>query len=182
MKYRVHPTPLGEYLITVDDSGAVTGIYPVRDRHLPPHLGIRDDDVAPEAAHQLDEYFAGARREFDFPMSPSGSEFQKAVWAAIASIPPGGLRTYGDIAAELGSSPRAVGGATGRNPISIVVPCHRVVASTGAITGYAGGLSTKEWLLRHEGYTITPAAGRNPKETAALVTPPTSNGAAPAAE
>lgn len=169
MKHRLYESPIGEYLIAVDDSGAVTGIYQADQQHFPQETGDPDGEVAGEAARQLDEYFTGSRREFDFPMNPNGTDFQRAVWAAIAAIPYGALRTYGDIAAELGSSPRAVGGATGRNPISIVVPCHRVVAASGAITGYAGGLDTKEWLLRHEGYTITSAPSTNAGASAAKV-------------
>ncbi|MDO5494255.1 MAG: methylated-DNA--[protein]-cysteine S-methyltransferase [bacterium] len=174
MTHRIYESPVGTYAIVVDDHGAVTGIYQADQRHHPgPELlGEPDDSAAPEAARQLDEYFAGTRTTFDLPMNPAGSEFQRAVWQKIAAIPFGGLTTYGQIAAELGSSARAVGSATGRNPISIVVPCHRVVSSSSAITGYAGGLETKEWLLRHEGYTITPARGENPKATAALVSPP----------
>ncbi len=171
MKHRVVDSPVGEYVIVVDEGDAVTGIYHRGQDGLPLDVGERDDTVAETAAHQLEQYFAGTRHAFDFPMNPHGTDFQQAVWRAIAAIPPGHLRTYGEIAAELGSSARAVGGATGRNPISIAIPCHRVVSTGGAITGYAGGLEVKEWLLRHEGYRITPARGTEPAARAARVTP-----------
>lgn len=151
MTHRLHSTPAGEYVIVVDDDGALTGIYRTGQAHLPPEetWGERDDEAAPDAARQLDEYFAGTRTEFDLPLAPRGTDFQKAVWAAIARVPYGQTRTYGEVAAELGrpGASRAVGAATGRNPISIVVPCHRLVGSSGALTGYAGGLEAKVLLL-----------------------------------
>lgn len=101
---------------------------------------------------QLTEYFAGHRREFDVPLAPRGTDFQKEVWRALAEIPFGETRSYGDIARRIRrpKAVRAVGGANGRNPISIIVPCHRVVGATGALTGFAGGLRIKEYLLRLE--------------------------------
>ena len=105
-----------------------------------------------EAEEQLNEYFAGARREFDLPLAPKGTPFQKAVWAEMCRIPYGETRTYGQIAAQIGrpTACRAVGMANNRNPIAIVVPCHRVVGSTGALVGYAGGLGVKTHLLNLE--------------------------------
>lgn len=158
MKHRVYDSPIGTYVLVVED-GALTGVYQTwwgapnaPAQQLPASLiGERDDTVAAAAAAQLDEYFAGTRREFDLDVVPHGTEFQRAVWQAIAAIPFGQTRTYGDIAAELHSSPRAVGGACGRNPHSVVVPCHRVVAADQSLRGYGGGVETKEWLLAHEG-------------------------------
>lgn len=107
------------------------------------------------AAEQLREYFDGERAQFDLPLAPHGTAFQRAVWRALEDIPHGETVSYGDIAAELGragmrTAPRAVGSAVGRNPLSIVIPCHRVVGSDGSLTGYGGGLHRKRWLLDHE--------------------------------
>ena len=104
------------------------------------------------AMRQLGEYFAGTRSEFDLPLDPQGTPFQQEVWQVLRGIPFGTTISYGQQAAALGdpNKARAVGAANGRNPISIIVPCHRVVATSGALTGFAGGLSTKAWLLEHE--------------------------------
>jgi len=119
------------------DSGSV----PQEDRH-----------AARQAVEELRAYFAGERFEFDLPLAPRGTSFQLQVWQALRTIPYGRTTSYGAIAREIGrpSGPRAVGLATGRNPIGIIVPCHRVVGSTGALTGYAGGIERKEWLLALE--------------------------------
>ena len=103
------------------------------------------------AARQLDEYFAGRRTTFDLPLRPHGTAFQQRVWSAMLEIPCGRTATYGDLARRLDSAPRAVGGACGRNPMPIIIPCHRVVggAGKGGYSGF-GGLSTKDWLLKHE--------------------------------
>jgi methylated-DNA-[protein]-cysteine S-methyltransferase len=104
------------------------------------------------AAVQLGEYFAGTRRVFDLDLDPAGTDFQLRAWQALRGIPYGRTLSYGEQAAELGDpgAARAVGAANGRNPLSIVVPCHRVVAASGALTGFAGGIDTKKWLLDHE--------------------------------
>jgi methylated-DNA-[protein]-cysteine S-methyltransferase len=114
------------------------------------------DDSSPllrEAMRQLDAYFAGRLREFDLPLAPAGSVFQRNVWAAMLRIPFGATRSYGELAAELGSAARAVGGACGSNPIPVVIPCHRVLGARGAMGGYSGrgGLATKRRLLSLEG-------------------------------
>jgi methylated-DNA-[protein]-cysteine S-methyltransferase len=111
-----------------------------------------DHPVLLAAAQQLAEYFAGRRRVFDLPLAPEGTPFQQKVWRALLTIPFGETRTYGQIAAQIGSpaAVRAVGAANGRNPLSIVAPCHRVIGSTGALTGFAGGLQTKAYLLNLE--------------------------------
>jgi len=114
------------------------------------------------AALQLEEYFGGRRRTFTLPLDPVGTEFQKACWRVLAEIPYGETISYGQQAARVGKpkAARAVGAANGRNPLSIVVPCHRVVAADGALTGFGGGLETKRWLLEHEqrvlGESLTP--------------------------
>lgn len=110
-----------------------------------------------QAAAQFDQYFAGQRREFALPLDPLGTSFQQRVWQALLRIPLGRLSTYGQIARELGlpDAARAVGAAVGRNPIGIIVPCHRVIGSNGSLTGYAAGLPRKESLLRLEGALLT---------------------------
>jgi methylated-DNA-[protein]-cysteine S-methyltransferase len=114
-----------------------------------------DTPLLIEAARQMDAYFAGRLTAFDLPLAPKGTAFQKNVWALMRRIPFGQTRSYGAIAADLKSAPRAVGGACGRNPIAIIVPCHRIVAAGGALGGFSGGdgQETKRWLLRHEGLT-----------------------------
>jgi methylated-DNA-[protein]-cysteine S-methyltransferase len=109
----------------------------------------RDDSAFTEACGQLDEYFAGERTEFDLPLNPAGTPFQRRVWDALKTIPYGEIRSYGEIAEQIGrpGAARAVGLANGRNPISIVVPCHRVIGASGALTGYGGGLERKQYLL-----------------------------------
>ncbi|MBC3412321.1 MULTISPECIES: methylated-DNA--[protein]-cysteine S-methyltransferase [Pseudomonas] len=115
----------------------------------------RDDDnaVLRETARQLGEYFAGQRRTFDLPLDFVGTEFQRQVWAALLAIPFGETRSYRDIAQRIGNpqAVRAVGAANGRNPISIIAPCHRVIGASGSLTGFAGGLPAKQYLLALEG-------------------------------
>lgn len=109
-----------------------------------------------EVAYQLDEYFTGIRKEFGLKLNPEGTDFQKQVWNELQKIPFGKTSSYLDISKSLGdeNATRAVGNANGRNPIAIVVPCHRVIGSNGKLTGYAGGLWRKEWLLNHENGVI----------------------------
>ena len=104
------------------------------------------------ATAQLSEYFAGQRREFDIPLDLAGTEFQRAAWTALASVPYGETRSYRQQAEAIGrpKAVRAIGAANGRNPVPIVLPCHRIVGSDGSLTGYGGGLSIKEYLLKHE--------------------------------
>jgi methylated-DNA-[protein]-cysteine S-methyltransferase len=119
---------------------------------VPAASGAADDPVLAEAARQLRAFFAGELTTFDLPLAPAGTPFQRAVWDALRAIPFGETRSYRDVAVGLGapSAVRAVGAANGKNPLAIVVPCHRVVGSSGALTGYAGGLARKRWLLAHE--------------------------------
>jgi methylated-DNA-[protein]-cysteine S-methyltransferase len=115
-----------------------------------------------ETERQLKEYFAGTRNEFNLPLEPAGTEFQKKVWQALREIPFGQTRSYLDLAKSIGSvkAVRAVGAANGKNPLSIVVPCHRVLGADRALTGFAGGLEVKAKLLAHEGYIAFPRATR----------------------
>ena len=149
-------SPLGELLIT-SDGDALTGVRFERHAHAAPLSthSRRDERAAPlaEAKRQLAAYFAGELRAFTLPLAPRGSEFQRKVWAALGEIPFGATSSYGALARRLGAPnhARAVGHANGRNPLSILVPCHRVVGASGALTGYAGGVDRKRWLLSHEG-------------------------------
>ena len=117
----------------------------------------QDDPVLAETAHQLQQYFAGERTDFDLPLRAEGTDFQRQVWNALSDIPFGELRSYRDIATSIGrdKAVRAVGAANGANPIPIVVPCHRVVGSDGTLTGFGGGLPAKKRLLAIEGITLT---------------------------
>lgn len=160
MKHRVIDSPLGPLTLVVDETGALAALYTDGQQHGPAETGVelgeRDDTVAQAAVDQLGEYFAGTRTAFDLPLSPAGTDFQRRVWAALRDIPYGATETYGHLAERIGSprGTRAVGAATGRNPISIVVPCHRLVGSSGELTGYAGGLARKRWLLDLESGTL----------------------------
>ena len=151
--HTVVETPVGPVTL-VEEEGLLAGLYMHDQRHLPPSptFGARDDGVLPQVREQLDGYFAGEVRAFDVQLAPVGTPFQAAVWAALREIPYGSTCTYGDLARSIGrpTASRAVGAANGRNPISIVVPCHRVVGSTGTLTGYAGGLARKSYLLALE--------------------------------
>lgn len=135
-------------------SVALTAVWMDVDRHRHPadELGARDDAAFAVAGQQLREYFAGERREFDLALDPRGTDFEKRVWMLLRDIPYGQTRSYGDLAAELGDPKltRAVGTANGRNPLSVIVPCHRVIGADGSLTGYAGGLERKRFLLALE--------------------------------
>ncbi|TCN30514.1 methylated-DNA-[protein]-cysteine S-methyltransferase [Kribbella orskensis] len=155
MTYAVIDSPLGRLTLVARDQGELAGLYMEEHRHRPPleTFGIRDDSVLPEVVQQLKEYFAGERTTFDIPLALTGTPFQHRVWTALQDIPYGETTTYGELAASLGLVPgasRAVGLANGKNPVSIIVPCHRVVGSTGSLTGYGGGLDRKQRLLDHE--------------------------------
>ncbi|RRQ49922.1 methylated-DNA--[protein]-cysteine S-methyltransferase [Maribacter algicola] len=141
-------TPLGTTKLEGDENGlsAIT----VLDTHEEP------TDIIPmeleDAAYQLKEYFEGSRTQFDLVLNPSGTDFQKSVWKALQKIPHGKTVSYLDLSKTLGDvkAIRAVASANGKNPLWIVVPCHRVIGSDGSLTGYAGGLHRKKWLLEHE--------------------------------
>ena len=146
------PSPVGPLVLT-SDGAALTGLW-MRAQNFDCSRLPRQDDLPLFAAVRewLDAYFAGQPRAVSFPLSPAGTEFQRRVWAILLTIPYGEATTYGTIAKHLGEkmSAQAVGQAVGRNPIGIIIPCHRVVGAKGQLTGYAGGLENKQWLLRHE--------------------------------
>ncbi|MGZ3459079.1 MAG: methylated-DNA--[protein]-cysteine S-methyltransferase [Archangium sp.] len=133
---------------------ALTGIYLENHKGAPELVASERDDhpVLRSARRQLEEYFAGERMAFELPLEPAGTPFQKEVWAALREIPLGVTWSYGDLARRVGraGAARAVGAANGRNPLCIIVPCHRVVGTDGTLTGYAGGVPAKKWLLEHE--------------------------------
>ena len=153
MRYAYLPSPLGDLLAVRDDDG-LTGLFlPSGKNAFSADPGWTHDDTAFDDVHtQLDEYFAGDRREFDLPLHPSGTPFQQRVWRALCEIPYGETTSYSETAATIGAPTaiRAVGHANGQNPIPIIVPCHRVVGANGSLTGYGGGLDAKRWLLGHE--------------------------------
>lgn len=157
MPYCLVESPLGPLTLEASE----TGLRALRLGAHPPE----DDAEAPEhpmlaeAVRQLDAYFAGTRSAFDLPLDLQGTPFQRQVWALLREIPYGETTTYGALATRLGGvgKSRAVGLANGKNPVAIIVPCHRVVGTAGALTGFAGGLAAKAFLLRHEGAYHAPA-------------------------
>lgn len=148
-------SPVGTLTIVASDTGLRAVLWPVeRDGRVTFDEAVEagDHHIIDDTISQLTEYFDRTRTTFSLPLDPVGTAFQRAVWDALAAIPFGETMAYGEVAAELDKpdASRAVGSATGRNPISIVVPCHRLVASSGKLTGFAGGLEAKRWLLAHE--------------------------------
>jgi len=144
-------SPIGTLLATADERGRLTGLHMQDGRHPAPvpSEGRRDDSAFAELRTQLAEYFAGHRREFSLELAPAGGEFERRVWAALREIPYGETASYGEIARRIGApgAARAVGLANGRNPIAVIVPCHRVIGADGGLTGYGGGLERKRLLL-----------------------------------
>ncbi len=144
-------SPIGP-LSLYSDGAALTGLY--MEKREPQGEALAGDTIAvlKKAAAQLKEYFAGDRREFDLPVDLHGTAFQRRVWEQLQVIPCGETLSYGQIAQRLRqpSASRAVGLANGRNPVSIVIPCHRVIGADGSLTGYGGGIERKQWLLEHE--------------------------------
>lgn len=157
-------SPVGMLTIVCDDDGALVGLFMEEHRHRPDDSTFGSRRAAPPTpvAEQLGDYFAGELTDFTLPLAATGTAFQTRVWSALRSIPYGVTRSYGQIAGAIGqpTASRAVGLANGRNPVSIVVPCHRVVGSTGSLTGYGGGLARKQHLLDHERRRGSRAAGR----------------------
>jgi methylated-DNA-[protein]-cysteine S-methyltransferase len=146
-------SPVGTLTLMAQD-GALTRLHMHEQRHItkPPIGAERDDSAFVDAIDQLTAYFAGELTEFDLPLQMSGTDFQQRVWAGLREIPYGETISYADLAREVGSPNafRAVGSANGRNPLGIIVPCHRVIAADGSLGGYGGGLQRKVWLLEHE--------------------------------
>lgn len=154
--YRTMPSPVGELTLVASGRGLAAVLWENDDPgrvKLEPREVAEAHPLLADAAHQLGEYFAGRREAFDIPLDFQGTAFQKQVWAALLTIPFGETRSYSDIAVMIGrpAACRAVGAANGRNPISIIAPCHRVIGTNGALTGFAGGLKVKQYLLGLEG-------------------------------
>ena len=152
-RYTVIESPLGELLAARDDEGITALLLPHGKKPARPASDwVRDDAAFDDVRTQLREYFAGERIAFDLPLHLVGSAFQKRVWTGLLGIPCGATTSYGALADTIGApgAARAVGLANGQNPISIIVPCHRVIGADGSLTGYGGGLPAKQWLLTHE--------------------------------
>ncbi len=157
-----YDSPLGPIIIAATDKG-LAGLWFDGQKHFPPELAGAawphdpEHSVLKEVIRQLTDYFSGRRTEFDVPLDLAyGTAFQQSVWQALLKIPQGGTASYGELSARIGkpAAVRAVGAAVGRNPVSIIVPCHRVMGAGGALTGYAGGLERKSALLRLEGVDL----------------------------
>ncbi len=154
------PSALGELLLAASDTALTALCFPIRGPGAAGHAGWREDDgrgpaadLLARARQQLTEYFGRTRTSFDLPLEPLGSTFQRRVWDALRAIPYGTTLSYSELARRLGDTraTRAVGAANAKNPIPIIVPCHRVVGARGDLTGFGGGLDRKRWLLEHEG-------------------------------
>ena len=154
LRWTTMPSPIGTLLL-MGTREHLMGLY--MERHDPApsaaiQSGVRDDRPFAMARQQLEEYFTGTRTSFDVPIQPEGSEFQTRVWSALRSIPYGSTISYLELARRIGDEKavRAVGLANSLNPISIIIPCHRVIGADGSMTGYGGGIERKRWLLQHE--------------------------------
>ena len=149
MRWTTIDTPIGPLLAAGDADGRLSGLW--FDR-APEAAWERDDSAFDGLRKQLASYFAGELCAFDVPLAAGGTPWQRSVWDALIAIPYGQTLSYGELARRLGhpTAARAVGAANGRNPISVIVPCHRLVGASGALTGYAGGIDRKRWLLAHE--------------------------------
>ncbi len=158
-------SPIGPLLLSACD-GALTGLQMLNQRHFRqvPGNARHDDEWFADIAAQLDAYFSGDLRTFDVTLKLEGTDFQRRVWAQLQEIPYGETISYGELAARIGNerASRAVGLANGRNPVSIIVPCHRVIGADGSLTGYGGGLERKTWLLAHERDATRGALGTKP--------------------
>ena len=149
-------TPIGELVLVASDRGLRKILLPLGPRPAGGRDDGADHPVLKETRRQLEQYFRGERRDFDLPLELDGSPFQREVWDALGRIPYGATESYGQLAERVGrpGAARAVGGANGRNPLPIVVPCHRVIGAGGALTGYGGpsdeGIAMKRWLIDHE--------------------------------
>lgn len=154
LTYDVVPAPIGR-LIVASNGSAIVGVWmanasPSDDRWMERR---GNDSCLGQARDELTAYFDGRRRTFDVPLAPNGTDFQRRVWLALRDIPYGETISYAELARRVGSvaAVRAVGAANGRNPIPIIIPCHRVIGSDGSLTGFGGGIERKRWLLQHEG-------------------------------
>jgi methylated-DNA-[protein]-cysteine S-methyltransferase len=158
--YKWMDSPLGSLLLT-SDGRSLDGLYLAEQKYFPSQTEAWQEapqlELFRQTQAQLEEYFAHQRQHFDLPLAPQGTEFQQRVWQILRKIPFGETISYGTLAQRVGqpNAARAVGAANGRNPISIIVPCHRVIAGNGKLTGYAGGIDRKQWLLKHERFSLT---------------------------
>ncbi|HEX5268685.1 MAG TPA: methylated-DNA--[protein]-cysteine S-methyltransferase [Acidimicrobiales bacterium] len=148
-----YDSPIGVLTLTSED-GYLTGLYMDDQRHAPSGSDkwVRDDTAFDDVLSQLDAYFSGRMKDFDVPLRMQGTEFQRRVWEGLTRIPYGETWSYAQLAGKVGNPKacRAVGLANGRNPVAVIVPCHRVIGANGTLTGYGGGLDRKRWLLDHE--------------------------------
>ncbi|HSG87569.1 MAG TPA: methylated-DNA--[protein]-cysteine S-methyltransferase [Pseudomonadales bacterium] len=152
--HSVLTTPIGPLLLVGDGEALQRLLFPVAGAVAPKvDAGRRDDGALATPRAQLEAYFAGDRRSFELRLAPQGTPFQQQVWAALQRIPFGTTISYGTLAERIGrpTASRAVGAANGRNPLPVIVPCHRVIGADGSLTGFGGGLPCKQWLLGHEG-------------------------------
>lgn len=159
LHFKFIDSPVGKLKLVASDRGLVAILWPDENPRRVRLADLTENPRHPiltKTESQLAEYFSGTRQQFDLPLDPRGTPFQRAVWDALLAIPYGETRTYGQLARQLGNpnATRAVGAANGRNPLSIVAPCHRVVGSTGELRGFAGGLETKSFLLELEARTL----------------------------
>ena len=154
MKYQLLDTPIGTLRLVADDTALIAVEF--QGQYRLEATAAATDALLSQAAAQLAQYFAGEREGFDLPLNAGGTQFQQQVWQALAGIPYGEVRSYRDIARSIGreSAVRAVGAANGRNPLPIIVPCHRVIGSDGSLTGFAGGVAAKRTLLAQEGVVL----------------------------
>lgn len=150
--FTIVPSPVGELLLTGDGETLTELSFAARNGTHEVPSGRRDDGALRTAVQELEAYFAGELREFSLMLAPGGTPFQREVWSHLLTIPYGATESYADVAGAIGRerATRAVGLANGRNPIAIIVPCHRVIGKNGSLTGYGGGLDRKQWLLTHE--------------------------------
>ncbi len=160
--YDQMPSPIGPLFLVADDEGLREVRFELDRRpHTPLEGWLHSPQKLAEVRRQLEAYFAGQRHTFDLPLKPVGTEFQQSVWQALTTIPYAVTTSYGHISAQIQrpKASRAVGAANGRNPIPIIIPCHRVIGSNGTLTGFGGGLAAKQWLLEHElkcqGFTLS---------------------------
>nr|BDT29549.1 methylated-DNA--[protein]-cysteine S-methyltransferase [Bacteriovorax sp. HI3] len=157
LHYNTMPSPIGKITLVASED-ALVALY-VKDEEKPKMVGAvknEDNKVIQKTIKQLNEYFAGKRKTFDLPLSPEGTEFQNRAWNALCEIPYGQVWSYGKQAQHLKApnAQRAVGGANGKNPIPVIIPCHRVIGSSGKLTGFAGGMEMKIFLLKLEGHEV----------------------------
>ena len=160
--YEQMPSPIGPLFLVADDEGLREVRFELDRRpHTPLDGWVHSAQKLAEVRRQLEEYFAGKRLTFDLPLKPLGTEFQQSVWQALTTIPYAVTTSYGQISQQIlrPKASRAVGAANGRNPIPIIIPCHRVIGGNGTLTGFGGGLAAKQWLLEHEmkcqGFTLS---------------------------